>query len=187
MFHRFLKLITHKVISIGLIITVIYFTATFFFSARLLIEMGDAFVIPMAFAAAVIYGRDLIGPKERPIDNIDIMMVGIFGAWLINAFDRVYRLMARLFDASLVNSHMIGYFLFMLMFFAALHIYVKGLGQTSSGVPYKRPVKGTRIILWATIIGVIFASIVAYIHEEKNGDNPLSKRNTEAAPSSLYA
>src|SRR5687768_8836822 len=125
---RLLEMTKSPLVHIGLAIPIVYFIASFFLPSWALIESGDSFVVPMAFAASSVYARDLFeDTKGRPFDYIDLVMLGISGGWLTNAADRGYRLYSRLFEDSLSpDSHWIGFCLFMLTYFAALHVYAKG-------------------------------------------------------------
>jgi hypothetical protein len=133
----------------------------------LLIEIGDGFAAPMAFAAFLVYGRALIrslGLRERP-DYIDFLLFGVAGLALINSIDRTLRLADRLGLIVIFNSPIIGGLLVALTFFAALHIVVCGdRAQTVQQKTQPWIWSGKRVVVCALAWGVFFAVLLTARH-----------------------
>lgn len=142
-------------------LTILYSIAILFVPARLLIEIGDAFVIPMCAVAFWIYGMALIESDKRTPDHIDLLILGVFGGWLTNFMDRSVRLVSRIYDISIINSSFVGYLLLLLTFFAAVHILVKGVRMVEGKENYQ---EGTRAIMIALIIGFTFSCLLIFYH-----------------------
>ncbi len=142
----------------------LYFLLALFVPSKVLIEIGDAFAIPMAIAAFVVYFRNLMDKRARapgrPFDSAHITIAAIAGAWFTNFLDRQTRLLARLFDITIADSSIIALFLMLLTYFAALHLYAIGIRLHAD----RPPIPGTRIIWGALAAGACLAAGVLY-HE----------------------
>jgi len=152
---------TARLIVVGFVVLVVtYAVAAWFVPSKLLIEIGDCFAIPMSLAAATIYFREVWNrPNEEAFTATDTIMIGIAGGWFTNALDRSARLWARLNDATIMDEPIIGLFLFMLMYFAALHVHVRGGSFSSSGVS----MKGMSIVVAAIMASIALAGAVIYM------------------------
>ncbi len=130
-----------------------------FTEARLLIKIGDGFAVPMSIAACSVYFLELWRrPAKEPITATDMVMLGITGGWMVNSVDRALRLWSRLFDVTWVDQPVIGLFLFMLTYFAALHVLVRGGASIQSG----KSMRGGRIVAVALFIGLLAAAAIIY-------------------------
>lgn len=144
---------THRIIWIGLSLPALFLIAMFSgVGGKTLIEIGDAFCIPMALVAAWVYSRDLFRSRLQSLDYIDLLMMGIWGAWTMNALSLSWRLVGRVYDVNLQNSGLLGLFLIMMTYFAALHILVRGTAHR--GVQNYRPARPLFLIGGALLGGL---------------------------------
>jgi hypothetical protein len=164
------KLLGTFPVRLLILLVVTYWVAALLLPGKLLAELGDAYAVPMSFAAGVMYVRSVIlslssrSNSANP-DTIDFLLLCIGGAWLSNSIDRLTRLWARLYDQDILNSPLIGFFLLLLTFFAAGHILIRselGRGTTSSlqpaGVLFNWTSK--RVVLCAIAWGVLITALI---------------------------
>lgn len=148
------------VVLISLLVA--YTIAAYFVPAIVLIELGDAFAIPMAFAAFLVYGRTLwhsLRNRNNP-DYIDFLVFGISGLALVNSVDRTLRLGSRLGYFDLLTSPVLGGLLTALTFFAALHILVRGDPHMARKPAATWAWNGKRVVLCALAWGVVFSALI---------------------------
>jgi hypothetical protein len=133
-----------------ILVVAAYCIAAYLLPAKLLIEIGDAFAIPMSLAAGLVYFRAVLDKKARAagreLSAAHITMLAIAGAWLTNLLDRQTRLFARLYDITITDSAIIALYLFMLTFFAALHLFAIGVRLSDD----RPPMPGT-ILIWIAL------------------------------------
>lgn len=135
-----------------------------FVPSRIMIMVGDAFSIPMSLAAFGVYFNEVWRrPGSERLTPVDIIMIGICGGWLTNALDRAVRLWARVHDATVLDEPVVGMFLFMLMYFAALHVHVRA-GSASYN---ETSMRGKYIVGLALLIGALFSAVVVALEIHK--------------------
>lgn len=160
--YRLVQLLTSRP-GLTLMVVVVAFVATsFFVPARFMVEVGDAFSIPMCAAAFWVYGRTLMNRSSREPDYVDLLILGVCGGWLTNFLDRSLRLYSRMFDATLAQSRSLSFLLVMLTFFAGVHVLVRGSGA-GEGMRHRYD-EGWRTICCALAIGVVLAAVVLTFH-----------------------
>lgn len=148
-------------ILVGFVLVVTaYIVAAQFVPTRLLIKIGDGFAVPMSVAACLVYFLELWRrPGNEPLTATDMVMLGIAGGWMVNSFDRALRLWARIIDIRWLDEPIVGLFLFMLTFFAALHVHVRGGSSRASGLS----MRGSRVVAAALAGGAVMAAIIVYL------------------------
>lgn len=130
-----------------------------------LIEFTDGLDIAFALAVAGVYRRRVIQALcHRSPDVYDLLLTGIAGGWFVNALDRAWRLYARTTENfELLNSHFIGFLLTALMFFAALHLIVKGSANAKALGDEGISPEAWHIMGWAAVAGSVIGGLaVAY-------------------------
>lgn len=161
--YRLYQLLTSRAGIVLLVVLVLYAIASFFVDARTMVEVGDAFSIPMCAAAFWVYGKFLLERSRRPPDYVDLLILGVCGGWLINFLDRSLRLMARLYDVTLSDSRVLSLLLILLTYFAALHVLVRGSTSNQEGAVHLLD-EGWWGIVIALAAGVVLAAVVFWLH-----------------------
>lgn len=115
-------------------ITVLYWIAAAYIQPRILIEFLDAVVASVSIAVFIAYsGRFAHGLCQKRASTSDLIIVGISIGWAVQGFERMWRLVSRVWNLPwMIEHHVIGFILAMLAVSGSMHLMVKGAmqGQT---------------------------------------------------------
>lgn len=159
-----IKCLTSPLMICLFLLLLLYGVLAFSFDSKHMIEFTDGLDISFALAVTWVYRRRVVDALcHKHPDVYDLLLTGIAGGWFVNAMDRGWRLVARVTNNySLLEHHFIGFMLTGLMFFAALHLLVRGSaneGRLGHGVSSE----ALRFIICAAVFGsLIGAAAVTY-------------------------